>query len=137
MDLTIGQFPNEPSIDSAEQQVAVIGFFSSSLYVVQYPFYFRTGEIRIDQQSCFLAHFRLKALFLQFITNVHGLPTLPNDRIVHRFARKFIPNNRCFALVRDPDSCNLVRMHMILDQNFFEHLKLRLPNLLGIMLDPT
>jgi len=46
--LAMGQVPDDPRIDRAEQQFTLIGGLARSLDVVKNPFDLRTGKIRID-----------------------------------------------------------------------------------------
>ena len=47
----LGHLPYQPSIDGTEQQLATLGALTGTFHVIQNPFYFGAGEVRVNHQT--------------------------------------------------------------------------------------
>ena len=62
---------------------------------------------------------------------------LPNNRRIHRHAGYPVPNNRCLALIGDSNGANLIGAQIRVAERAINHLEHRLPDFLGIVLNPA
>ena len=96
------EFPDEPRINGTEEEVALFGLFSRPFDGIQNPFDLRAGEVSVDDQARLFLEFVDQALFDQIFTNSRSLAGLPDDGVVNGTARRLIPYDSRFALVRKP-----------------------------------
>ena len=68
MNSTLGQLPDQPGFHGTEEKFSLLRPFTCTFHIIQDPFHFGCGKIRINNKSCFLTEFLLKALCLQTVT---------------------------------------------------------------------
>ena len=137
MHRTLGELPDQPGLHRSEQQLALLCKLSRTLDIIENPLDLRRGKIRINDQSRLLTVRLLKSLRLQCIRNVRCSAALPHDRIVDRFSRLFVPDNRRLTLVGDTDRRNIRRRRTDHVHRLDRHAKHCRPDLIGIMLHPA
>ena len=136
MHLAIGQLPNQPSLDGAEQELAGFCLLSGARDIFENPAQLRAAEIGIDQKSCLLTnHIAVPGRF-QLIAVLRGTAALPHNRVADRNAGFFIPNHRRLSLIGNADGFNVFVCAVDLKQRLLRHAHLRRPNFHRIMLDP-
>ncbi len=111
MGLAIGEFPDEPGVDGAEEQVALLRLLPGPRHLIQDPLYLGAGEVGVDEQAGFLPHRRLVALLLQLLADTGRLPRLPHDGPVHRLPRVPVPDHGRLPLVRDAHGRHFLHLH--------------------------
>ena len=131
-----GQVPDEPGIDRAEQQVALLRLFPRAGHVLQDPADLRAGEIRVDLQAGLGADLILP-LRLQALAVVRRSAALPDDGVVYGQSRILIPDDRRLSLVRDADGRDLLRLGAGFQDRFLRHAQLGRPDLHRVMLHPA
>ena len=93
------------------------------------------GEIGVDDQAGTLAEQFAVAGGHQRLAHRRGAPVLPNQRTADRLAGGAVPQHGGFALVGDADGMELAGGDAGVVQHLMRHGELRLPDLVGIVLD--
>ena len=57
--------------------------------------------------------------------------------MINRQPRRLIPNHGCFTLIRNPESCNLPRLHPRRNKGVRNRRQHRFPNLIRVVFHPT
>ena len=96
-----GQVPDDPGVDVAEEDFALLGFGADARDIVQDPLDLRAGEIGRQGQANFRAEAILAAIFRQLVADFVGAGILPDDGVVYRLSSRLLPHNGGFALVGD------------------------------------
>ncbi len=137
MNLTAGQLPDNPAVDSTKQQLACFRPLACTRYVFQNPVQLGTGEISIQNQAClFTEHIGIATDFQQ-ITVFRGTTALPDNRLADRTTGVLVPNYGSFALVRNTDAGNISRSNIQLAHCLVHQAYLGSPDFLGIVLHPA
>src|ERR1044072_1365326 len=135
MNRAAGQLIDEPTFHCAGRKLPSLRPRSGARNMIEQPFQFRRGKIRIEKQSRPRAALRFLSRVLQFPAALRRAPVLPDDGVVQWPARLSVPENRRLALIGDAESCNLCR------RNAFGCSPAApdrcLPYLFGIVLDPA
>jgi len=92
-------------------------------------------EIRVDQKAGRLLHVIVPAFFDQLFAERCGPAALPDDRIIHRLAGRFVPYDRRFALVRHADCGNVARLHVFAPEHVRRGLLLGFQDVERVVLD--
>ena len=137
MNLTAGQLPDNPAVDSTEQQLACFRTLACMRYVFQNPVQLGTGEISIQNQACLFAEHIGIATDFQQITVFCGTTALPDNRLADRTTGVLVPNYGSFALVRNTDTGNISRSNIQLAHCLVHQAYLSSPDFLGIVLHPA
>ena len=137
MRFSAGQVPNEPRVNRAEREFAFFGARASAGHVVEQPFQFGAGKVRIEYEAGFLLNERGFAVGFKLVTQTSRAPVLPHDSIGDGLAGGAIPEHRGFTLVGDADSGDVARADARFGDSREQYLMLRRPNLVGVVLDPT
>ena len=136
MHLAARQLPDEPRFHRAEQQLAACSALLRAGNMIEQPSDLRRGEIGVDLKSRFLCHqLAHTALFAQRIRNVRRAAALPDDGVIDRFTGRAIPQDRCFALVRNADGRDLAAKTCFA-QRLRGDRAFALPDLVRVVLDP-
>ena len=131
------EFPDQPSIDRTEDELALLCSLLCALNMVENPADLRAGEIGIDRQARLVADLIHESLGLERLGDRCGLARLPDDGVVDRTARLLVPDNGRLALVRDADAGDVARDEARLLESFLHDSDHRAPDFLGVMLDPA
>ncbi|MNM67892.1 hypothetical protein D3C81_794360 [compost metagenome] len=137
MHLAVGELPDQPGVDSAEQQFAALGAFAAAFDMVEDPLQLGAGEVRVGDQPGAVADVVLQAVALELLADIHAAPALPDDGVVDRLAGVFVPYHGGFALVGDADRRHLVEADAGLGQGFHQGSALGGPDFHGVVLDPA
>ena len=137
MNLTAGQLPDNPAVDSTEQQLACFRTLACMRHVFQNPVQLGTGEIRIQNQACFFAEHIGVTTDFQQITIFRGTTALPDNRLADGTTGVLIPDYGSFALVRNTDTGNISRSNIQLAHCLVHQAYLGSPDFLGIVLHPA
>ncbi len=132
-----GEVPDQPRIDGAKSEFAAFRACPRIGHVVEQPFEFGPGEVRIDHQAGFLRDQVGGTRRAQRIAQIRGAPILPDDRVGHGLARRALPDDGGFALVGDADGRNVRGADAGLGQCLGHHSPLRGPDFGRIVLDPS
>src|SRR5262245_42009128 len=73
----------------------------------------------------------------QLVTKLGRAAVLPYDGIVNRLTRFAVPHHGGFALIRNPDGGNVTGGQPGLRESGASRVELRVPDLVGIVLDPA
>ena len=131
------EIPDQPAVDSAEGELALVGAFARPWHIVEYPADLGCREIRIDRQTGFFPHDGFEATAFQFIAEIGRAAVLPDDGVVHRAARLAVPHDGRFALVGDADGGDRCAIQSRVRDGFGGDAGLRRPDILRVMFDPT
>ena len=128
MNLTTGQFPDQPGIDRATKQSVDIGYF----HVLQNPIDFGSTEVGIQRQTGLGAD-QLRVLD-QRLAAFSRSPALPDDGVIDGVSGFAIPDDGGFTLIGNPNGVDWARRF---GQGGGDGVDDRLPNVFGIMFDPA
>ena len=131
------QFPNQPGVDRAEEQFALLRPFSRSGNIVQKPLDLGTGKIGIGHKACFRTDNVRNAFGYKIVNNIRSTAALPDNCVGNGLAGFFVPDNRRFPLIRDADRCDVVGCHVELPHGCAGNLQRCEPDFLRVMLDPA
>ena len=137
MTLAAGEIPDEPRIDGAEGQPAILCVGARTAYVVKDPGNFGCGEIGINDQPGLLADGVFRAILRQRAAEGRAATILPHDGVVDGFAGFAIPYDGGFALVGNSECDDVAGPHLRFAEHFDSRRELRRENVVGIMLDPA
>ena len=73
----------------------------------------------------------------QRFTDRCGATVLPDNRVMDGLARRFVPDNGCFALVGDPDPGKIRGLHPGRGHRLLTGVQNGLPDLFQIMFNPA
>ncbi len=139
-----GDVPDDPCVDVAKEQFTLRGFFSGTRYVIEDPFDLGSRKIGADKQARVILHLPAtgnvltpSGSVLPFLAELLGPHTLPDDGIVNGFPRGLLPNNGSFALIRDADGRDLLKIDLAFFQRAANDILRAGPDFHGIMLNPT
>jgi hypothetical protein len=98
-----GEVPDHPGVGVAEDGVAALGRLAYPVDVLQDPLDLAAGEVRGRRQAGLAPDDVAAAVAVQRRGDPVGPGVLPHDRVVDRLAGVPVPDDRCLALVGDPD----------------------------------
>jgi len=134
MDPPAGQSPEKETIDSPEREPAAGCEVASAVYVVQDPRDLRPREVRIEAQASLLPHSLFGVGVFQRRAAISRAAILPDDRPVTRHTGALVPQHDGLALIGDADCGDgLIER----GRQLGERAEDRLPDLFGVVLDPT
>ena len=107
VDVAVGQLPDEPGVDRAEEQLAFLRPLARAGHVVEQPLDLRTGKIRIRHEPRLGADLVAPARFDDAVDDVGGAAALPDDGVGDRLAGLLVPDHGRLALVGDADGGNV------------------------------
>ncbi len=128
---------DEPGIDRAEGQFAALRTLTCTLDVVERPLHLGAGKIGIENEAGLLLDCVGVAGFTQCVADRRGAAVLPDDGAGNRFTRLAVPQHRGFALVGDADGGDVLGRQSFVMQGLLRHGELRLPDFVGVVLDPA
>src|ERR1700678_167149 len=99
-----GQFPDDPSINRAEKQVASLGTRANARHIIQNPGDFGAGEIGIQQQTGAFVDFFVMAGGTKLVAGFGRATILPDDGIMDGITGLAIPDDGGFALVGNTEA---------------------------------
>src|SRR6056297_3032923 len=137
MDFPPCQIPQEPSVDSTEEQFSPLSSLARSIHIVEYPFYFASRKIRVNDKPCFFAYHFSVTWFHQFFAYGRSTFALPDYRIAYGFAASFVPNHSCFPLVCYTYGLYFPTVYSGRFYCFLGHTALTPPNLHWVVLNPS
>ena len=120
MYLAAGQFPHQPGVHRAEQDLTARRLFARAFHMVENPLDFGAGKVRIRDQTGGAADVIGQALPHQLIHNAGCAAALPDDRVVNRPAGVAFPQDGGLALVGDADARH-VRRGNVCRRKHLEH----------------
>ena len=137
MDLSFGQFPDQPCLDGTEKQIAVFGALSCTGDVIQDPFDLCGGKVGVDHQTGLFAERLGQPFCLQRIAVFRGPAALPDDCVIDGLSGIAVPDDRGFTLIGDADRGNFCSscsdfIHCL--DSDTEHAR---PDFICIVLDPA
>ena len=136
-DVAAAQAPDQPAVDGAEGQLALLGPAARAGNVVEQPLQFGGGEIGVELEArAFLDEGRL-ARVKQAVAHAGGAPVLPHNGVGHRFAGHAVPQQRGLALVGDADRGHLRGLDAALRQRLARAGELAVPDVERVVLDPA
>ena len=131
------QFPDQPGIDRAEEQLSGFRPPSCAGNMVQKPLHLRTGEIRVRNQAGLFADGLPVARSHQLVDGLGGTAALPDDRVGNGLTRFLVPDDCRFALIRDADGGHIRGRCVELVQCGAGDLQRDIPDFIRIMLHPA
>ena len=137
MHLAAGEFPDQPGINIAEQQLPCLGPFAGAGDGIQDPAQLGGREIGVDGEARLFAEGFHQPLALELVAEQRGSPALPDNGGADGLAGGFFPYHRGFTLVGDADGRNVFGGEPRLFHCAPGHLQLGLPDLFGVMLHPA
>ena len=137
VDRAVREFPDQPGIDVAEENLAIPGSLVRAGHVFQYPADFAAGEIGVDDQPgpvgdrCSIGRTR------QFRAEVSCAAALPDNGGRDRLAGLAVPNDCGFPLIGDAARGDIAGADVLLQQHGAGGVNLRPPDGSGILLHPA
>ena len=137
MDPAAGEFPDEPGLHRAKQELSPLRPLPGVGDVVQDPLELGGGEVGVDHQPRALPEPVREPPLLQFVAEPAGAAALPDDGVVHRLAGNPVPDDGGLPLVSDADSGDVPRFSSHLSHSLHSHPQLGGPDLVGVVLHPA
>jgi hypothetical protein len=135
--LAAGEVPDQPGVDVAEQQFALLGPLPGAFDVVEDPLDLGAGEVGVHHQAGVLLDVALESPRLQVVADGGRAPALPDDGVVDRLAGGLVPDDGGFPLVGDADGGHFLGADAHGLKNLAGHAHLAAPDFHGVMLDPA
>jgi len=129
----VGQLPDQPRIDIAEQKVGRAGV-SLIQSVIQNPADFAARKIGVDHQAGFSFDGFSR---LERIAKRGSSTALPNDGGRDRLPRAAIPDNGCLSLIGNADGRNVPGGRIRGVERSSRCVDLRAPDRVGVLLHPA
>src|SRR5438046_8252194 len=98
---TVREPVDQPRVDGAEHDVAVLRARAESFHVVEQPLDLGRREVRIEHEPGARAHQRFLLLFFELRAACRRAAVLPHNRAMDGAAALALPGAHCLALVRD------------------------------------
>ena len=117
MHLAVGQVPDQPAVNGAEQQLAPLRLLPGALHMVQYPFDLGAAEVGVDQQTGGALYIIVQSLRLQFLAQVRRAAALPYDGVINGTTGLLLPHHGGLSLVGNADGGDLLGIHRFLAQH--------------------
>ena len=114
------QIPNQPGIHRAEEQFARLRSNPCAGHVAQNPLDLTAAEIGVRNQAGLFADDFARAFRLESFNLGGGAAALPDNGVANRLARRFIPDDRGFALIGDADAHDVLRVDCRLFNGLFQ-----------------
>ena len=137
MNRAAGQAPDQPGVDRAKRQFAVLRQLPRPGDVVQNPLEFGARKIGIHQQAGFGLYHIGQAALAQVGAGRFGAAVLPHDGVVDGQARFAVPDDRRLALVGDADGAHVAGVQAGLGQRVPGGGELGAPDFLRVVFDPA
>ena len=138
MHLAAREVPDEPAVDGAEEQAALIGKLACASHVVEQPLDLARREVRVRMQARgaldVLAGARLGAKLLD---DRRRATALPHDRVGDGTAGLAVPDDGRLALVGDADAVDVLGIECMRGEQIGERAELREDDFLRVVLDPS
>ncbi len=137
MAATAGEAIDQETVDRAEADFALHGFFAKAADAVEKPFQLRAGKVGVEQQTSLFGKERLQSPSFQILANWCSTAILPDNGPMHGLACITVPQHGRFALVGDADRLDIGSGDTGIGKrqpNCFKH---AFPDILGIVFDPA
>ena len=134
MDLAAGELPDEPGVHGAEAELARLGLLAGAGHVVQDPADLGAGEVGVDDEACLLTD--EIGLVPEGVAELGGAAVLPDDGVIHGFARLGVPDDGGLPLVGDADAGDALAVDAHLGDGLGDDGGLGGPDLHRIVLHP-
>src|SRR5437667_1246673 len=105
--------------------------------MIEYPANFQAAEVSAERQPGFCAKTVLSALASKIGNIVGSARVLPNDCISERLTSFAVPHDGSFALVGNPDGCEVGSRQTAGSHGLSHHGLCCAPNFLRIVLQPS
>src|SRR5215470_10551985 len=105
--------------------------------MIENPTDLQTAEVCCERQARLGAEAVLASSLCEFLYIVGNARVLPDKRVRDGLARLPIPYNRCFALIRDSNGCEVFRLKTSFCHGFRDHFARALPDFIRVVLDPS
>ena len=135
--LTASETPDQPRVDIAEAELALLCALACTGNIVEDPFDLRAAEVSVDEQTGLLANHVDQTLSLQLVTELSRAAVLPNDSVVDGLFCVNIPYDGGLTLVGDTDAGNVEAVDVDRRDCFCNCRSLRRPDLIGVVLHPS
>ncbi len=135
--LAAGEIPDEPTVDGAEGEFALLGAFACAVDVVEDPGDLGGGEVGIEQEAGAAAHGVFQSSLGKLAAVVGGTAVLPDDGVVDGLASCAVPDDGGFALVGDADGGEVAGARAGSGKDFDGGAHLRGEDVHGVVLDPS
>ena len=137
MHRAIRQFPDEPGVHRAKQQLPVRGFTAGIGNMLENPFNLAAGKIGVNYQTGLASDRVCFRRLRQLAAPLGRSPALPHDGGRHGPACLALPNDGGLPLVGDAQRRHPVRLHLACGQRPPRGIELRMPDLVCVLLHPT
>ena len=137
VNLAAGEFPDQPAINGAEQQLAFACALSAAFDVIENPLELGAGEVGVGDQPCRFLDVVFQSVTLELLTDFGAAAALPDNRVVDRAAGFFFPYDGGFPLIGDADGRNLIMMQISLGECLGHARGLGGEDFHGVMFDPS
>src|SRR5688572_6436127 len=104
----VGEVPDEPGVDGAKGEFALLSTLARAGNVVEQPAEFAAGEVGIDDEPGALLDILRVTGGREFVAGAGGAAILPDDGVVDRLTGFAIPQHGGLALVGDADGGEVV-----------------------------
>ena len=135
--MAAGEVPDEPGVDGAEGQLALVCAGATAGDVVENPGDLGRGEVGVEDEAGSVGDVVGDAGLLELCAFGGGSAVLPDDGGVDGVAGCAVPDDDRFALVGDADCGQIARACVGLGEDFDGATELGGENLIGVVLDPT
>jgi hypothetical protein len=98
-----GHAPDEPAVDGAESQFAVLSPFTGPVYVIEDPLNLGAGKVGVENQAGFFLEEVQVPLVLESVAKARRAPILPDDGVVDGSPGFAVPDDCRLALVGNTD----------------------------------
>ena len=132
-----GEVPDAPGVDVSEHDVAGIDLVTKTVDVVDQPPGLGSREVRRYGETRRGSEAILAAIRGQLVADLVSAGVLPHERVVDRLAGVSVPEHGGLTLVGDSYGRKVAGLDSGLVERALDDLLAALPDLLGVMLDPT
>ena len=137
VDLSAGQLPDQPGVDGAEKQLALLRPLSGAGGVVQQPLDLGAGEIGVGHKAGLFPDGVAVAFGFQLVNDGGGAAALPDDGVGNGLAGGLVPDDGGFPLVGDADGRDVIGGDAQLFHGGPGDLQRGGPDLLRVVLHPA
>ena len=135
--MAAGEVPDEPGVDGAEGQLALVCAGATAGDVVENPGDLGRGEVGVEDEAGSVGDVVGDAGLLELCAFGGGSAVLPDDGGVDGLAGGAVPHDYSFALVGDADGGEIAGARARLGEDFDGATELRGEDLVSVVLDPA
>ena len=132
-----GEVPQQPGVGGTEEEVAVFGFFTGAVNVIEDPLDLGPGGVGAQRQAGLLLVLVDAVVAGELAADAGGAGVLPDNAVVDGFAGVLVPHDGGFTLVGDAEGDEVGGGEVGVGEGFTDDAADAVPDFHGVVFDPA